>query len=857
MIARFFTSLVALGLFLGVSSSKGFAAGVATWVPSSATIIPARGGQPGAATGSSKAFFWVDRDSGTFWALDAGSAEPRRLGRSSGFPSSLIADDARLYWVERGHSSTGTLNLNAAAGEQVVSLDATEDPFPIAMVRHDGDGLLASLGRQDGEGAITRLHGDSNEELIEHLRRPIAIAANARHIYWTDAAAKAISRMARAGGKAEVVNENVSAVLLAASDRHLCWAEAGRVVLRDLETGKDVAFKTAGEPRHLSLTAQGVWWVERTETPASSVVMFGPLKGGAAVKMLSGPWETGGLATTDDRALVTLPTESAVVLLSRPNAPPAALTFPAGLVSGRIETLALAQKDAEIIGADSHWLYWRAEEEKTGYLVRVPLTGGTPWRLRLDGGMSDPIVRSDGLAWTDDRHSRLWWSGARESQARVVHERSGIACVGISGAALVATVHAAAQPPEQQDRDSIVRIAPDGGAATEIPFASRDALADGNDVVWTEQDGRIKHVSLAGGQPTALSGPLASPNLLALRDGQVFFSQAHSGAALLQRMAVTGGKPTLVARLASPEIQIVWPYAIAWPNDRRLELVELRTGRIQRVKNERPDFHFQVAADGQAIWRTEDDRIQRAPLTLAAKRDPRRRELIRTLPAALRAWLAAQAKITEDPEPGHFYWSSEVCNHLSSRRLPNLERCLVMPAAGGRALKAVAAYDCGGDSCSTQSWIITSKGETIAARHGLENIDYLPLRNEIIGERIEVAEGGFTNWVIWLYSHSAGVPRPLHAMAPCFSPRVSPGGRSVVCRDKGGNVLRVGPEGGLPVVVHRNLFPEDVPYTPYNGNTPGAVDFLSPSRMLIPDGEFPEFLPWSESDTWDSTSLSP
>jgi hypothetical protein len=94
-------------------------------------------------------------------------------------------------------------------------------------------------------------------------------------------------------------------------------------------------------------------------------------------------------------------------------------------------------------------------------------------------------------------------------------------------------------------------------------------------------------------------------------------------------------------------------------------------------------------------------------------------------------------------------------------------------------------------------------------------------------------------------------------MAPCFSPRVSPGGRWVVCRDKDGNVLRVGPEGGLPVVAHRNIFPETVPYTPYNGDTPSAVDFLSPSRMLISDGEMPpEILPWSESETWDSNTAA-
>jgi hypothetical protein len=94
-------------------------------------------------------------------------------------------------------------------------------------------------------------------------------------------------------------------------------------------------------------------------------------------------------------------------------------------------------------------------------------------------------------------------------------------------------------------------------------------------------------------------------------------------------------------------------------------------------------------------------------------------------------------------------------------------------------------------------------------------------------------------------------------MAPCFSPRVSPGGRWVVCRDKVGNVLRVGPEGGLPVVVHRNIFPETVPYTPYNGDTPSAVDFLSPWRMLISDGEMPpEILPWSESATWDSNTAA-
>jgi hypothetical protein len=89
-------------------------------------------------------------------------------------------------------------------------------------------------------------------------------------------------------------------------------------------------------------------------------------------------------------------------------------------------------------------------------------------------------------------------------------------------------------------------------------------------------------------------------------------------------------------------------------------------------------------------------------------------------------------------------------------------------------------------------------------------------------------------------------------IAPCFSAKLSPGGRWFVCRDAKANVLRFPVDGGATELVALSGVPESaVAWSPYAYVYPAAVRFPSPDRLEFhvdrSDGErVTRTTPWKE-----------
>jgi hypothetical protein len=193
-----------------------------------------------------------------------------------------------------------------------------------------------------------------------------------------------------------------------------------------------------------------------------------------------------------------------------------------------------------------------------------------------------------------------------------------------------------------------------------------------------------------------------------------------------------------------------------------------------------------------------------------------------------------------------------------------LESCALEVLGHGSVLLLTLVTECGGDSCSTEGYVLTAAlrkfvrvphdvgGGAEASPQGdalfvsaLTNVA-LPA-NE--GEEPRDPWGGKEPLIL---DRIALPSMQVQSLAPCFSPRLSPQGRWLLCRDLAANVLKVPLAGGKPsLVASSGLRPGEAYFVWYAYIWPQSVDFISEDRLKFDvvraDGEsFQREVEWSE-----------
>lgn len=220
--------------------------------------------------------------------------------------------------------------------------------------------------------------------------------------------------------------------------------------------------------------------------------------------------------------------------------------------------------------------------------------------------------------------------------------------------------------------------------------------------------------------------------------------------------------------------------------------------------------------------------------------------------------------LDEKRESGEFLreWCRQKTNFSAERPF---ESCSLESLGDGAALLLTFVLECGGDSCSTESY---------AASPVLRGFVRVP---HDIGGGAEASPEGDALFV----SSPTGVVLPasegeepardpwggdeplildrialpsmeISTFAPCFSPTLSPKKRWLVCRDLAGNVLEVSLRGGKPILVEKSgLKRGEVYFVWYAYSWPDPVAFLREDRLKFrvvdADGEsFEREISWQE-----------
>ncbi len=157
-----------------------------------------------------------------------------------------------------------------------------------------------------------------------------------------------------------------------------------------------------------------------------------------------------------------------------------------------------------------------------------------------------------------------------------------------------------------------------------------------------------------------------------------------------------------------------------------------------------------------------------------------------------------------------------------------VEDCGIIALAGGTAARIWINTECGGDSCASESWYFARGAEQGAKGSFAElSADHvLAFEEELVTE-----PGGVVpvHRKLVVRNRETEVSRDF---ATCGSPRLSPGGAWIVCRDRAANVLRVPVGGGAPEMVVESGHPKELIAWIHHWNVyPDPVSFPSPGRM--------------------------
>lgn len=175
------------------------------------------------------------------------------------------------------------------------------------------------------------------------------------------------------------------------------------------------------------------------------------------------------------------------------------------------------------------------------------------------------------------------------------------------------------------------------------------------------------------------------------------------------------------------------------------------------------------------------------------------------------------------------------CRQRSGYADEDFERCSLVSVGNGAGLVLRIVTSCGGDSCGVLGWLLapqllepfplTDAGGTVEAA---PDASFVLLEEERFGSSANFANRQLVTVRVEVPSGKR------HDFADCFSPKLSPGGRYVVCRDRAANVLRVPLSGGPPeMLVDVQLAPEAVQFVPYAYLYPAAVEFRAADAMAF------------------------
>ncbi len=168
----------------------------------------------------------------------------------------------------------------------------------------------------------------------------------------------------------------------------------------------------------------------------------------------------------------------------------------------------------------------------------------------------------------------------------------------------------------------------------------------------------------------------------------------------------------------------------------------------------------------------------------------------------------------------------------------HFERCEAISVANGRSIVLTVVTECGGDSCSVQSWLLPDEQRATPLKaHAGGGIALAPdssfyvTDSTTFASQEDMANGFYTRGPELLrVDVLSGKGEPF---AACMSPVLSPDDTHFVCRNRFADVVRVPIAGGSMELVLPNPFPDAVPWSPYAFVYPPPVRFTSPSEMVV------------------------
>lgn len=152
----------------------------------------------------------------------------------------------------------------------------------------------------------------------------------------------------------------------------------------------------------------------------------------------------------------------------------------------------------------------------------------------------------------------------------------------------------------------------------------------------------------------------------------------------------------------------------------------------------------------------------------------------------------------------------------------------------GSTLFIYAEVECGGDSCSGNTWVWNARTcGPLSLRDSLGTFEAAPDGSFLlVDDGVESSEPTPTGYTVDYRLLRVNLPSlSREAFAPCMSAALSPGGGWILCRNRQADVLKVPLSGGEPEMVVQ-VGSKSARWVPYALIYPSAVEFSSPTRMV-------------------------
>lgn len=196
----------------------------------------------------------------------------------------------------------------------------------------------------------------------------------------------------------------------------------------------------------------------------------------------------------------------------------------------------------------------------------------------------------------------------------------------------------------------------------------------------------------------------------------------------------------------------------------------------------------------------------------------------------------------------------EVCASAVRHAEP-FEECTVTLVGSGNAVVITVVTECGGDSCSSKSWLMREEakdpiplGELAGGFAFAPSLDFYVVDHRAFANETDLRMNYYRR-APKLNRVALGTGRSTH-FADCFSPTLSPGGQWFLCRNRRGDVLRVPVQGGKLQRVAKNQTKGQPEFSPYSFIYPNEPYFYTTNevrfRSGVADDDVEQTAPWSE-----------